>query len=142
MWVIGTKFAHIYQMSGSKEIYDKPKQIPMIGDVEQVHYTQNEVLIYIDTKENTDSRYRLQVYRMDGELLTEHIFAGSPQLISGQGESYFVIDQEKVVKYRGDKLIWEYPLYETVQAFHEIGSDRYLLIRPMGYTVWKMKQMY
>ncbi|RRD95119.1 hypothetical protein EII17_04935 [Clostridiales bacterium COT073_COT-073] len=142
LWVIGNRQAHIYPMASSKEIYAQPKHIEMQGDIEQVYYTKNEVLVYSDTKEIGVSRYRLKVYHYDGELTAEYHFADSPQLITVQGENYFIINQEKIFKYRGAKMIWEYPFYERLEGFHEISTDRYLLIKPMGYTVWKLKQMY
>lgn len=142
LWVIGNRSAYIYPMSNSKEIYGQPKEIPLAGDIEQVRYTQNEVLIYFDTKEIGDNRYRLQVYHRNGELLTEFSFADTLQLISANAENYFLMNQEKITKYRGAKMIWEYPFYETLDDFHEIGKDRYLLIRPMGYTVWKLKEIF
>ncbi len=142
LWVIGNASAYLYPMSASKEVYAAPMRLEMSGDVLEVQYTEGEVLIFSDTKESGDRRYCLRVYHLDGELLHELFFTQPPNLICAQGKNYFVLDQAKITKYRGNKMIWEYPFYERLDAFYEIAPNRYLLIKPMGYTVWKTKAMY
>lgn len=141
LWVIGSRSAYLYPMSGSKEIYTAPSVIALEGDLLAVHYTEKETLLYTDTKEIGERRYRLKVYRASGELLQEFAFAQAPNLISAQAEEYFVADQEKISKYQGSRLIWQYPFHERLDAFYEVAADRYLLIQPRGYTVWKKAEM-
>ena len=50
-------------------------------------------------------------------------------------------DQEKITKYRGSRMIWQYPFHERLDAFYEVASDRYLLIQPMSYTIWEKTEL-
>lgn len=141
LWVIGNRSAYLYPMSGSKELYSAPLKLDVDGDLLAVYYTKNETLLYTDTKEIGERRYRLKVYRMGGELIQELFFAQEPNLISAQADEYFVADQEKITKYRGSRMIWQYPFHERLDAFYEVASDRYLLIQPMSYTVWEKTEL-
>lgn len=141
LWVIGNRSAYLYPMSGKKEIYSAPSKLEIDGDLLAVHYTKNETLLSIDTKEIGEQRYRLKVYRMGGELVQELSFAQEPNLISAQADAYFVADQEKITKYRGSRMIWQYPFHDRLNAFYEVAPDRYLLIQPMSYTVWRKTEL-
>lgn len=142
LWLIGTKAAHIYPMSNSKEIYEQPVNLEIKGDLLQTIFMEDGLLLYIDTKERNENRYLLQRYRQNGEKESELSFAEPPVLISAGKKHYYVINQEFVTKYKGDKKIWEYPFHEAVEQFHEIDDENYLVIQPMSYMVWKMKQIY
>lgn len=142
LWMIGTKNAYIYPMVNQKEVYQNPTKIEISGDVVSVDYTEDEVLLFVDSKENIDNRYRLLVYRLDGQLVNELFFTDYPALIQAGKDHYFVVTESKVKKYKKAKMVWEYPFHEIVDSFYEIDSEQYLLVQPMGYTVLKVKEIY
>lgn len=141
LWVIGSHFAHVYPMQKNKEIYGQAQAVEIMGDIDQVHYTDQGVLIYSDSKQAGDRRYRLRLYRMNGDLEVEYGFAEPLELLASQANDYFIADQEKIMKYSGSRLIWQYPFYEKIDGFYQISQNRYLLLRPMGYTVWKVEAL-
>ena len=141
LWVIGGRAAYLYPMLGSKEIYAAPTEILLEGDLLAAYYTKSEALLFTDTKEIGERRYRLRVYRMSGELIQEFFFGQAPNLISAQAEEYFVADQEKISKYRSGRMIWQYPFHERLDAFYQISDDRYLLIQPRSYTLWRKAEL-
>lgn len=141
LWLIGTERLYHYPMKASKETYLPYESFAIKGELLQVRYTDNEVILYHDTKEPTN-RYAVSVYQWDGKLLTKIFFDQPLRHLAAQKKGYFLVTEDKILKYQKDKMIWQYPFYEALDHIYEISDSQYLIIQPMQYTVWHVERIY